>query len=758
MDLLHQRPRLAQTPGGDLVLIAGSFVVGLAYLDVPLSNAVMFGPAIALQSAIGVMVLTRLFRDIRGSLLLLLGPGSILGGALSFVAFQLVGRGVLGILTVLVLGIAAVATLMRSTSWQPLFNDRMWTIGQVYGLAALALTWEFPELLPAAAVFFILGILANNTSNTCRWIVWICHVLAFLGLALALQLRQDYWWGVTDDYTFLEVLSQHLTRSGPIADWGVLNFSQYHWLPYGWNGLLNELGGRPDTFTTLTRVMPFLYSASLAGSLLAIAMILRQTGSGYGRAVIPAWVILAVNRLDWSGTGTSGVYAAIAGTACVVTLAIATNQGLIRRNCAYLCFALICAFTKSPSILAIALLLLLGEVVFHLKRLQSAFQLALSLIAAVAGVLIGVPLLKIFARVIGRVEVVDTNPGLGQLAELGSNFALFVLGIKHLALIVPVAAVVMLAIPSSRASSAAAHGNFLLCLTPLMSLGLLFDVRVFGNANSFEYFSGPNYFVASLALLIPLTSRDDWWHISIKRKTIFVLGLLLSLTGVLWSRLTLYDPVWNFLGRQIFDLKNLEITLLKFFSTGMQIGTVAGAIACIPMLLVFRRDMIKSLFTSLLLAIATVTLFENHQNASDEISRVRSTEEIEVYIGPPEIREIGQWIKRETGKHDVVATNYMLQPKGGRAYSDFALAAWSDREFLVMGTWSVWFDIEVGAQVAARDAVISLTNDFSPDALSVVKDYGVKWLVVDKENTNMFERSKEWIVVFENKRFAIVNL
>lgn len=758
MDLLHQRPRLAQTPGGDLVLIAGAFAVGLTYLDVPLRNAVMFGPAIALQSAVGVVVLTRLFKDVPGSLLLLLGPGTILGGALSFAAFQLVGRGVLGILTVLALGIAAVATLVRSTSWQPLFNDRIWTIGQVYGLAALALTWEFPELLPVAAAFFILGILTNETLNTSRWIVRVCGVVALVCLVLALQLRQDYWWGVTDDYSFFEVLSQHLTRSGPIADWGVLNFSRYHWLPYGWNGLLNELGGRPETFTTLTRVMPFLYSASLAGSLLAITGALRQPGARFGLAVIPVWVILAVNRLDWSGTGTAGVYAAIVATACIVTLAIATNQGLIRRICAYLCFALICVFTKSPSILAIALLLLLGEVVIHLKRLQSRSQLALSLIASIAGVFVGVPLLRVFARVVGRMEVVDINPGLGQLAELGSNFALFALGIKHLALIVPVAVVVMLTFLSSRASSATAHRNFLLCLTPLMSLGLLFDVRVFGNANTHEYFSGPHYFIGSLALLIPLATREDWRHNPIKRKIIFALGLLLTLTGVLWSRLSLYDPVWNFLGRQVFALKDLEIVLVKFFSTGMRTGATAGAIACFPMLLVFRRDMIKSLFTSLLLAIATVTLFEYRQNASDEISRVRSMEEIELYVGPPEIQEIGQWINKETGKHDVVATNYMLQPNTGRAYSDYALAAWSDREFLVMGIFGVGFDSSDVAHVATRDAVIALTNDLSPDALDVVKGYGVKWLVVDREHTTMFDRPERWKIMFENKRFVIVKL
>ena len=276
LSLLSREHRLARSSAGDLVLVSGVFVLALTYLDVPFWNALLFGPAITLQGAIGVVMLTRLLKGVPGSLLLLVGPGLILGGALSFAVFQLVGRGVLGILAVVILGVGAVAILVKATAWQPLSISRMWTLGQILGLAALALTWEFPELLPVAAAFFILGFFTSESPKTPRWLALTVSTLAFVAIAIVPLLRQNYWWLITDDYKFFEVLSFHITKSGPLADWGVGNWGSYHWLSYGWSGLLNVLGGNPETFTTITRVMPLTYSTALAASLILITSTLRQ--------------------------------------------------------------------------------------------------------------------------------------------------------------------------------------------------------------------------------------------------------------------------------------------------------------------------------------------------------------------------------------------------------------------------------------------------------------------------------------------------
>ncbi|MGA1259691.1 MAG: hypothetical protein ACO309_05695, partial [Ilumatobacteraceae bacterium] len=104
LNVVTPERRLAHSPAGDMTLVAGLFVVALTYLDVPFWNALLFGPAITLQAAVGGVVLTRLLKGVPGSLLLLLGPGLILGGALSFAIFQLVGRGTLGLVVVVAVG------------------------------------------------------------------------------------------------------------------------------------------------------------------------------------------------------------------------------------------------------------------------------------------------------------------------------------------------------------------------------------------------------------------------------------------------------------------------------------------------------------------------------------------------------------------------------------------------------------------------------------------------------------------------------
>jgi len=153
--------------GREVLLLAGVLAVVFAYLEVPVWNAVLFAVAVVLQAAFGTVVLTRLLTGLGSSLTLLLGPGLIVGGALSFAVFQLVGRGWFGIVAVTLVGGWSVVLLSGAADWQ-MSTQRLWMIGQVLGLGALALTWEFGELLPVAVAFFFLGFLTSNTPKLPR--------------------------------------------------------------------------------------------------------------------------------------------------------------------------------------------------------------------------------------------------------------------------------------------------------------------------------------------------------------------------------------------------------------------------------------------------------------------------------------------------------------------------------------------------------------------------------------------------------------
>jgi hypothetical protein len=751
LNVVTPERRLAHSPAGDMALVAGLFVVALTYLDVPFWNALLFGPSITLQAAVGVVVLTRLLKGVPGSLLLSLGPGLILGGALSFGIFQMVGRGTLGLVVVVAVGIGAVAILISSTTWQPLSASRMWTLGQLLGLAALALTWEFPELLPVAAAFFVVGFFTGDSPKVPRWLAWTVGVLASVAIALVPILRQDYWWLITDDYKFFEVLSFHITKSGPLADWGVGNWGTYHWLSYGWTGLLNVLGGNPETFTTITRVMPLTYSTALAASLILITSTLRNKFERLILITVPTWAILSINRLDWSGLSSAGVYAVIAATAAITILALYTNQTLTRRIGTYLCFTPIIALTKMPSIFAIALFILLAEATPLTKRLRPLTQtltLVLTGFACAGVIIVG---LWLSSGVIEDVKFGFTNPSLGQLAEADVHFVFYILVIQKLYVLVPIIIVMCLVLNNKLGTP---MSRFLIGLCPGLFLATAFEILVTSHGNVYEYFSGPAYLVGSFALLVPsVTHKQGQQHDQVW-PTLFIAVLLIGI-GDFWMGLHIYENVWNQLGGQLFGWSDLEIVLAQYFSQDSRVGAALAASLGFLVLVSLSSRVRQKFLTSLLLATCLLTLQNYSFDTVSELSRIRTTDEIEANIGAVSAQTLGTWVRSITAESELLATNYLYDFQTGRPLTDFSLAAWAEREFLVLGP-SFLFDFD--SHISDVEASIQFGAIPSATTARDLTKRGVRWFVVDKWNTNYVDWNRAWDVKYENERFLVVKL
>ncbi|NDA01590.1 MAG: hypothetical protein EBY98_07705, partial [Acidimicrobiia bacterium] len=69
----YRTHHLRSASGGiiaELVIVAAVLVVGFAYVDVPLNNALLIGIAITLQAAFGTLLLTRILSGLKGSVLL----------------------------------------------------------------------------------------------------------------------------------------------------------------------------------------------------------------------------------------------------------------------------------------------------------------------------------------------------------------------------------------------------------------------------------------------------------------------------------------------------------------------------------------------------------------------------------------------------------------------------------------------------------------------------------------------------------------
>jgi hypothetical protein len=622
--------------------------------------------------------------------------------------------------------------LLRAPNWQPLGSEHLWILGQVVGLAALALTWEFPELLPVAIAFFALGFITGDMFTAPKWVQRVAVAVAAVAVITPLFLRKDYWWIVTDDYNFLEMLSQHLTRSGPFADFGVLDFSKYHWLSYGWSGLLNEFGGRPEPFTTLTRVMPLVYSLALTGSLVQVAGYLNKTRN-WSLGLVPVWAILAINRLDWSGTSTAGVFAVVAAAAAVILLALDTTQSFMRRILLYALFGVITILTKLPSVFTVVIIIFCAEI-FTLTRRFATRPRTLVLLLGCAVASFGVvPLISLASKIVGGFSIAKVNPGLGEIATYGPGFAYLLLSLQRFSLLVPVVVMVVLALSSRKKAACELPGNlFLLGLAPTAMLGVVMDTIMTGNANTFEYFSGPMYLVASLTLIGVVASDVAVLRPSKRRLIVSLVAVWLVTFGYLWVRLSLAERLWRQIGTQLFEWDGVKVALLQYVTFDHRIGAAAVTIVILSTTTRIKWFSPQLAVGSLLVSLSILTLYGYLDSAVSEFQRERQPAEIDANIGAPDFITVGKWLASNSKDSDLVATDYMLSSNSGVPYSDYGLAALSEREYLLVGVFQKWFDPESLLHNVALNTVISFSASPTWQLSEKLQDFGVKWIVVDQ--------------------------
>ena len=753
MHIFLQSRVLSRSVISELLLLTGVLATAFAYLDVPLWNALLFGVAVVSQAAFGTVVLTRILKGVPASLLLLLGPGLILGGALSFALFQVVARGVIGLVVVIMVGVASVVYLLRTPNWQLLGSERLWILGQVVGLAALALTWEFSELLPVAIAFFVIGFVTGDMFTTPRWIKQVAVAIAAVVIITPLFFRQEFWWMVTDDYQYFEMLSQHITRSGPLADWGATNFSRYHWLSYGWTGLLNEFGGRPETFTTLTRVMPLVYSVALAGSLVHMAAYLRKTRN-WTLTLVPVWTISAINRLDWSGTSTTGVFAVVAAAAAVVLLALGTTQSFVRRILLYTLFGVITVMTKLPSVFTVAIIIFCAETFTLTRRLATRPRILVLLLGCAIASFATIPLISLASKVVGGFAIAEANPELGQIATSGLSFAYLLVSLQRLWLIVPIAIVLGLSL-GKKSEAQPSINLFFMCFVPITLLGVLMDIIMTGNANTFEYFSGPMYFVASLTLIGVVSSDVAVLRPPKRRLIVSLVAVWLVTFGYFWVRLRLAERLWRRIGAELFEWDGRKVVLLQYVTFDRRIGAATVAIVILIVTIRSKWFSPRLVLGSLLVSLSILTLYGYWNSAVNELQRERKPNEIAANLGSPKSQLVGRWLESNTSARDMIATHNLFDSATGQPLSDFSLAAWSKREFLVLGPRFL-------GDYSRLSAELDVSQQFgyapSQDEAEQLRQWDVKWFVVDRLNSPFDNWEKAWDVQYANERFFVVKL
>lgn len=719
------------------------------YLDVPVFNAPLFAAQLVLQASLGCFVVTRLLKSATPTILLFFGPGLILGGVVAFFVFQAVGRGVFGLVATIGLSLAALVSLL------PHFDTRDWVSlspalpVHALGLAALAASSEFPWLFVVAVGSFVCALVLESASAHSRVRKLFIFVGYGLVLAVATLFRGTYWWLITDDYKFFDVLARHITVSGPFAEWGSLDVSRYHWLSYGWSGLLDYASGTPEVLVTLTRVMPFVYSVALASSLLFVAEKIagRNTTSNRFTIFLPVWVLLASFRLDWAAPSTAGVFAVLAAAVALLVLAVDRQSSLPRRLSLYSLVTVTVLLTKLPSVLVLPGLFLAVEsqkIVsgHHAKHRRLVATLAVTL-AAVAAISLLAPL----SALLGDFSVRWQRPA-GQPLSSGFPFSLISPFAQHFWILIVIAVTWKLESRNEKETEHSSARTLLLALSPMFAAGVLMNAVIPNTekANVHEYFSMPNYFLAALCVsLIGLHLPDNIAQLraNSRLRMWLVLGGLAFGTQLLTSRLLM--PIH-------LDQSSLHVLL-------GDCRILFGIVVTVSLFLRETRIRVRPwipVLTLLLVALAETASMPVSNLIEKGVRPTLPTREVDSYLGSSDTQRVGDWLRKNTDDADVIATNYLyLQPRSGVFGDDYSLAMWSRREFLVLGP--KFF----GMAESATDE-ISLSNRFgdgpTPSDARALQNRGVKWFVADTSETDRRDWQPYATVEFKGRRFWVLRL
>jgi hypothetical protein len=695
----------------------------------------------------------------------LLGPGLILGGALSFAIFQVVGRGVVGVVITTLAGLGSVGLLMRSAAPEVAIEPRWWMLGQLVGMGAMVIASEFEALLPVAIVSFVLGCIAEPSRRHSQKLVVISCVVGITALVTISTLRRADWWVVTDDYFLLETVARHITIEGPFSTWGLTSYSRYHWLSYGWSGLLDLFALNPGPLVTLTRVMPIVYAMSLASSVSLIGRRVMLDAEPRATSLpwfLLVWAVLSIGRFEWTGTSTGGAYAIVAAVISVGLLIDVRRIPSIRHASLLAGFFIIAILTKVPTLFAMGLIILAllalrlsGSMPNHVaKLLVGAVTLTIAILVTFAAI-------WFFGRVTDRIHFARVNPGLGQLSEFGRLFAGTVLLLSQAWLWFALA---LTGLHISRQKSAR-QSDHTFWLLPIGFISLpsawLLELSLSGTTNTYTYFSGPMYFVGSLVLLYLGYQSQASSNFPRARRVEITLVLGVFCAGLIWGASWSVHSFWEAVISTLPTAQTGGVELLKFFTRDLRFGATLTALALLIgswRLPRFRKKVAEAWIVALIplaFAVFLKPAIADFEFSPTKLSAPPSASSQAIY-------ETGKWIRTETSSRDLFATNYAFEDTGG-SMMELELSTWSQREFLVLGPQitgqgETWTTEETRARNTAKEVSESFSHEPSDSSCRQLREYGVKWYVVDTSKTNNRDWSVCSSVTFSYENFIVLSL
>lgn len=742
------------------------------YLGLSPQTAVLAAISWIVLGAAGAWLIESLIGGVlpRYRVLLMLGPGPLLGLGLAVFIFLLLRGGPLGLVTVIALAICAMLLWSTSASDVRAPTNSVLFAAVIFGSALLANSKEFPNLLTTSVAVLVVGVVFN-ASKRVHWRA--LSAAAMVGaLAHDIVTRPMYWWWSSDDTTTLSGIGTMIIERGRVADVSGWSTESHHWLLHAWLALWNmvSLGQVLETYLI---AWPLVAAVSMFASLwLCLEAFLGHEVS-LSRFVIVSVATAGIVRLEWPAPQEQQPF--LFGLVACAALWLSASRLAPRVSAWRVSFGVLLIvvvvpamlFVLKPSLIVAYGLLLVGSalVVTGCNRgARLVVAVVVSLAAAAAG---------IFAMWIGgswisersftsfAIDWFPADLGWCSTSSVPGSLAC-VVSLQVVLIAGTLLAVGVLIFGRNHSSTRVS----LLLLLPLVVVYLPLRYFISSGVGS----GAPSFYRLSEMAMMLIVAAGLALVVEGLQKSLAVIALLgAAVVGiVLLSRgpSDIYDAV---------DALVVAIRPLRFVNASDAIAlALIAAVAAVSSQLPKVAQNLSPLFRSVSVALCLVSFLPVSRVVADtmtaQIDETRLSRPAD--FGPADLDAVADWLHHNTKRGTLIATNYLCPedrldectnarrqvacPRGHPwLMASWALTALSEREFLYLSQgWHYKVTYYFSHQTSTR-----LGKELSLSAARELQELGVSYYVASREHTNsaVWPRLRD-AADFSTEHFVVVSL